>query len=162
MTPEQRRIFNSKPIERMRRFVRFLHWSGLQLERILFTTDEIAKWNVAPSGIIAYYMTTDAKFNLQINELDIAQPFTHQGTVKAERYGIRDVGWHPFTLFEDVERMKLEAERLRPWLDRKSYKNRQWIRKVKREHPEMSLPSRKRPRGGKSAPWLPRLSGDVT
>ncbi len=41
MTPEQRRILASKPIEQMRRFAGFLHWRGLQLERILFTADEV-------------------------------------------------------------------------------------------------------------------------
>lgn len=91
MTPEQRRVFASKPIDQMRRFAAFLHWHGLQLERLLFTDDEIRKWNLPPAGIITYYMTTDPKFNLQINELASTPPFTHQATIKADRYGIRNV-----------------------------------------------------------------------
>jgi hypothetical protein len=149
MTLEQRRIFASKPIERMRRFAALIHWRDLQLERIIFTQDEISEWDLPRSGIITYYVTTDDKFNLQINELDATSPFTHQATIKADRYGIRNIGWCPFTLSDDFDKLKMEAERLRPWLDRGLYKNRSWLREFKREHPEFLLPSRRRHRGYK-------------
>lgn len=145
----------------MRRFAAFLHWHGLQLERVLFTDDEIRKWNMPPTGI-TYYMTTDPKFNLQISEFESAPPFTHQATIKADRYGISNVGWHPFTLFEDGDKLRAEAERLRPWLDRVLYKNRKWLRDFKVNHPEMLLPSRKRRRGCGRVPSSRKSPGDHT
>ncbi|MFO0916220.1 MAG: hypothetical protein U0795_24895 [Pirellulales bacterium] len=160
MNPEQRRIYDSKPIERMRRFARLLHWRGVQLERILFTAEQITAWDVPSAGIITYYVTTDLKFNLQINEMDTTPPFTHQATVNADRYGIRSVGWHPFTLFDEDERLRFEADRVRPWLDRNLYKDRRWLGKLRREHPEFLLPSRKRRRGHGFGSELPSSPSD--
>ncbi|NLS92320.1 MAG: hypothetical protein GXX96_09095 [Planctomycetaceae bacterium] len=147
LTAEQRRIFNAKPIHRMRWFASLLHWHGLQLERIVPPPDEAAGLRIPEPGIIAFYMTTDWKFNLQINETPIGQSVTHQATIKADRYGINRIDWHPFTLFDDDEELKHEAERLRPWLDRKLYKDRKWLRAFRQYHPELLLPSRKKCRG---------------
>lgn len=96
-------------------------------------------------------MTPDLKFNLQVNENPIGQSVTHQATIKADRYGIRNIGWHHFTLFDDDNELSCEAERLRPWLDRNLYKNRRWLREFKAKHPDMLLPSRKKRRGPTSA-----------
>ena len=147
MNQEQWAIFNSKPIGRMRWFASHLNWRALQLERIIFSQDEIEKWNVPDSGIITYYMTPDLKFNLQINETPNGQSCTHQATIKADRYGIGNIGWHPFTLHEDDASLLGEVERLRPWLERNQYKNRKWLRQFKSEHPELLFPTRKKRRG---------------
>jgi hypothetical protein len=147
MNAEQHRILSSKPLGRMRWFASLLGWHGLQLELILFAQDEIAKWNVPASGLIVFYMTTDWKFNLQINERPTGQAGTHQATIKADRYGIKNIGWHPFTLFDDDDDLRREAERLRPWLDRNLYKNRRWLRLFKTRYPEMLLATRKKGRG---------------
>ena len=147
MNREQWAIFNSKPIARMRWFASLLNWRGLQLERVVFTDEQIAEWNVPQSGIVTYYMTPDLKFNLQINETPNGQSVTHQATIKADRYGIANIGWHPFTLNEENDSLRAEAERLRPWLERNNYKNRKWLRQFKRENPEMLLRTRKKRRG---------------
>ena len=98
MTPEQRQTLQSKPLERMRRFASLLNWRGIELEWIVFEPSEREKNDTIPtSGIIAFYLTPDIKFNLQINESPSGQSVTHQATIKASRYGIRDIGWHPFT-----------------------------------------------------------------
>ena len=147
MNPEQLRVFHSKPIHRMRWFASLLYWHGLQQERIVFSPDESTEFNIPEPGIITFYMTTDWKFNLQINETPIGQSVTHQATIKADRHGIRDIGWHPFTLFDDDAALKREADRLRPWLDRRLHKDRKWLRAFKQDHPDMLLPSRKKRRG---------------
>jgi hypothetical protein len=123
MREEHRKILNSKPLARIRRFASLLGWNGLQLEYIRFSPEEIVKYNVPSSGIITNYMTTDLKFNLQINELPNGQSHTHQATIKADRYGIRNIGWRPFEMFEDDQQLIQEVERLRPWLDRRLYKD---------------------------------------
>lgn len=146
MNAEQRRVLASKPIDRMRWFASLLNWNGLQLERVPCSPDEIAAWGV-PGGIIAYYMTPDLKFDLQINENPIGQSVTHHATITADRYGIRNICWHPFTLFDDDDALRREAQRVRPWLDRSLYKNRRWLREFKARHPDMLLLSRKKRRG---------------
>jgi hypothetical protein len=136
MTPEQRRILDSKPIWRMRRFAALLNWHGLQMSHHLLSAEDIERLNFHPSGIIVYYMTPDLKFNLQINENPVGQTVTHQATIKASRYGIIHIGWHDFSLFEDDDNLKREAERLRPWLDRNLYKNKAWLREFKARPPD--------------------------
>ena len=155
MNSVQRLILAAKPIGKMQRLASFLNWRGLRLEYIVFTPEEIARWNVPESGIIAYYVTTDRRCNLQINEIPSGQSLTHQASITADRYGIRNVGWHPFTLFDDDNDLRTEAERLRPWLDRRLYKNAEWLRAFKRNHPEMLLPSRKKRRGRPKRQALP-------
>jgi hypothetical protein len=128
MREDHRRILNAKPLARMRQFAALLGWHGLELGYIRFTPEEIRKYDAPESGIIVDYMTTDLKFNLQINEVLNGQSTSHQATIKADRYGIINIGWHPFELSEDDAKMKEEAERLRPWLDRRLYKNAKWRR----------------------------------
>lgn len=148
ITSDQQRIFDSKPIARMRRFAELLHWRGLQLERLLFTEDDIVRYNAPPIGILVFFCTPDNKFNLQINERPAGDPFTHQATVKAERYGILNIGWHPFTLYEDEPRLIAEATRLAPVLERNQYKNRHWRNGFVREEFVVTVRSRKKLRGG--------------
>ncbi len=109
--------------------------------------------SIPPSRSTASWasLTTDEKFNLQINENPLYQSVTHQATIKAARYGIKHIGWHPFTLYDDDGRLIDEVERLRPWLDRKLFKNRQWLREFKLNHPQMLVASRKKHRGR----WAP-------
>jgi hypothetical protein len=145
MNTEQQRILSSKPIGRMRWFASLLSWHGLQLQWLPFSADEMAKWGFP--GVVAFYMTPDEKFNLQVNEYPIGQSVTHHATIKARRYGIRDIGWHAFTLFDGDDELRSEAGRLRPWLDRELYKSRHWRRQFKALHPDMWLPSRKKRRG---------------
>lgn len=118
------------------------------MDWILFSAAEIEKGVIPPPGILVDYMTTDSKFNLQFNEIPQGDSYALQATIKAERYGIRDIGWHPFTLFEDEEALIAEAERLRPWLDRKTYKTRSRLCELKAEPQCVLLPSRKKRRGG--------------
>ena len=68
------------------RFASLLNWHGLELSHLVFSSDEIARWNFHASGILVTYMTPDLKFNLQINEHPIGQTVTYQATIKAERY----------------------------------------------------------------------------
>jgi hypothetical protein len=147
MNTEQRRILDSKPIGRIRRFAALLNWHGLQLHSHVFTSAEMAKWNFPPPGLLIFFMTPDLKFNLQINESPIGQAATYQATVKANRYGIVHVGWHYFTLFDDDEDLRREAERLRPWLDRNLFKSKTWRREYEAQHAEMVSNSRKKRRG---------------
>ena len=114
MNAEQHRILTSKPIAQMRWFASLLNWHGLELSHHIFSSDEIARWNFHASGILVTYMTPDLKFNLQINENPVGQTVTYQATIKAERYGIVHIGWHPFTLFNDDNALRREAERLSP------------------------------------------------
>jgi hypothetical protein len=152
MREEHRRILNSKPLARMRQFASLLGWKGLQLEYVTFSAEEILKYNCPTTGIIAHYMTTDLKFNIQINESPVDQCITHQATIKADRYGICNIGWHSFKLFENDQQFMEEVERLRPWLDRRLYKNAHWRREFKHKFPEMLLPSRKKNRGKHAGP----------
>ncbi len=131
----------------MRWFASLLNWHGLQLEQVLLSSEEPAELTTPAPGIITYYMTPDRKFNLQINEVPVGQAMTHQATIKADRYGIKNVGWHAFNMFDGDDELRCEAERLRPWLDRKLYRNSRWLREFKSTHPSMLLPSRKRRRG---------------
>jgi hypothetical protein len=149
--PEHRQILASKPIERIRRFAALLGWKGLQPYRIRFTTDEIAKWDVPGCGLLVSYVTTDKRFFLQINETKPWGAGGHQASIAADRYDIGSIGWHPFELFDDDARLKLEADRVRPWLDRRNYRNPVLRREFKRHHPELLLASRKKTRGRQSA-----------
>ena len=124
-------------------------WRGLQLDWIrsyLNQSKELVPVNVA-GGVVISYTTTDPKFFLQINTVPHGQLHSHQATITAERYGIGNIGWHPFTLHEDDDKLLAEIEMLRPWLDRNQYKNRKWLRHFKSEHPDMLMPTCKKRRG---------------
>ena len=83
------------------------------------------------------YVTPDLKFNIHIHELD-EPPFTHKVTVVADRYGLWSQS-HPFTLFEDDEKLIEEAKRLKPLVDRKLFKNKKWRDQFLRENPDRLL-----------------------
>lgn len=146
MTPEQWHILNSKPLERMRRFASLLNWRGLQLEWHIVSPEEGELPKI--TDIIAFYMTPDLKFNLQINEIPLGQSVTHQASVVAFRYSILNIGWHRFALHEDDEVLRAETERLRPWLDRKLFKSRSGLKGIKRMPATTLITSRKKQRGG--------------
>jgi len=60
----------------------------------------------------------DVSFSSEPHAGSIDQCVTYQATIIADRYGIKNIGWHPFTLFADDGKLKDEVERLRPWFDR--------------------------------------------
>jgi len=154
MNQRQHEILMTKPHARMRRFAELLNWRGLQMEWIIYAREEIAWQSVPEPYVVTYYITSDVKFNLQINEKPDGQSLTHQATVKADRYGIRDVGWHPFTLFDNDKELLGEAERLRPWIDRRTYKDPRRRHTLKLANCVTLLPSRKKHRGKERARLL--------
>lgn len=122
----------------MRKFASLLGWNGLELF-VVGPIDGV--------GFVSFYQTPDEKFNLQINEIPSGQCSTHQATVKASRYGISSIGWVPFTLFDDPLKLKEEAMRIRPGLDRKNWKSKIW-RRQQRFEDGVTLPcSKKKLRG---------------
>lgn len=147
MTPEQSRILAAKPIARMRRFAALLNWQGLKIFYHFFSPGEDAGTSVPNTRFIVWYMTSDEKFNLQINEHPIGQSLTHQASVKAIRYGISNNGWHPFVLGDGDDELRSEAERLRSKLDRRLWKNRSWRRDFIAGHPVQLPRPRKKSRG---------------
>ncbi|WP_425396248.1 hypothetical protein [Aeoliella sp.] len=90
-----------------------------------------------PSGFCVYYHTGAWRFALQINEASREDDYSHKATIIPDRYGLRPVGWHPFTLFEDNEQLAQEAARLKPHLGRRLFKDRRWLAEFKRQHPEL-------------------------
>lgn len=122
----------------MQQFAELLDWRGLRLRYVCLREDEAAR-AIVPSGVVIFYQTTDDKFNLQINTYPHGQCRQHQATVKAERYGIGHVGWHEFELFDDDDAVRHEADRLRPWLDRRMFRDVDRRRQLLIAHPELSL-----------------------
>jgi len=144
LTIEQRALILSKPIWRMRRFAAMLGWNGLQLEWIRLSPEEAASPNCS---VVAYYLTTDQKLRIQINEIPAGQSRFHQAIVVASRNGIGVFDWHKFELFDDDDSLAAEADRLRPWLDRQQFRNPKRRAIFKKEHPELLLVTKKRWRG---------------
>lgn len=139
---EIRRVLEGQPLGRMRLFASLLGWNGLQLEHVRLPEGSVAvDGNV---GVLVYYMTTDPKFNLQINVHPSGQARHYHATVKAERYRITNVGWHDFELTDDNQSLLAEAEQLKPWLYRPQFKNREWCREFIKAHPKMAFPDLKR------------------
>jgi hypothetical protein len=147
MNPEQRAIYQSKPIARMRWFASLLNWRGLQLDCAIFSDDERAQFKLPEPGIITYYETTDPRFSLLINERPEGGSNTHMAAVKAPRYGILHLAFHSFTLHDDEVLLRAEAERLRPFLDRKLFKQAANLRRLKMEPSVRLLRSCKKVRG---------------
>ena len=147
MTPaEIQRTLANQPSARMEFFAGLLGWRGLRLWKHLLSDDDVSTANLK-NPLVIWYETTDEKFNLQINQYPIGQTRTYQATVKAERYGIGSVGWHSFEMFEDDESLKREAARLRPWLERRQFKDRKLRMRFIAAHPEIPLyPTKKRSR----------------
>ena len=131
------RLLAAQPLSRMRHLASLLGWNGLQLE-YLRVRDSETHSQLPQNTVVIFYTATDAKFNLQINTYPHGQSRTHQATVKAERYGITNVGWHHFELPDDDALLVTTAEALKPWLYRPLFKNRQWVRQVLKENPHMA------------------------
>ena len=141
---ELNRALAAQPLPRMRLFASLLGWNGLQLEHVRLTNSEQAK---VGSGVVIFYMTTDPKFNLQINTFPHGQCRHHRATVKAERYRIINVGWQDFDLPDDDQLLLAEIDRLKPWLYRPQFKKREWCRQFIKAHPELALGELRRRRG---------------
>ena len=132
------RTLATQPLARMQQFAELLGWRGLRLGHVRLCDDEAARAD-APDGMVIFYQTTDEKFNLQINTYPHGQCRQHRATVKAERYGIRHVGWHEFELLDDPDKLRQEADRLRPWLDRRLFRDAKRRRQFKLAHPELLM-----------------------
>ena len=146
---EQARALRAKPIAELRWFAELLGWRGLQLYCTTIPAEVQARWNIPGHGYITYYGTPGWRFALQINEADPTDDFTHKATVIPDRYGLRNMGWHPFTLTDDQQRMREQAAQIRPHLGRQMFKDKAFVRQFKLALPDRVLPSRKRRRGGK-------------
>jgi hypothetical protein len=142
---ELHRILDAQPLPRMRFFASLLGWNDLQLEYVRLPEDEAQRGSVC-GCVVIFYMTTDPKFNLQINTYPHGQCRHHRATVKADRYGIINVGWHDFQLCEDDTRLCADVERLTPWLRRDQFKDRAWRREFIAKHPEFAYPQSQRRR----------------
>jgi len=141
---EIQRVLERQPLTKMQLFASLLGWNGLRLEHVRLPDKEQASTGV---GVVIFYMTTDPKFNLQINTFPHGQYRRHRATVNAERYSIIHVGWHDFELADDDQSLLVEAERLKPWLYRPQFKRRNWCRQFINAHPELAIPHLKRRRG---------------
>jgi hypothetical protein len=147
MTPaEVHEVLAQQPKAKIEYFAGLLGWHGIRLWKVLLSDDDIRTAKLK-NALVICYETTDEKFNLQINPHPIGQTRTYRATVKAERYGIANVGWHDFELFDDEETLRREADRLRPWLERRQFKNPKLRREFIAAHPEIPLyPTKERSR----------------
>ena len=135
----RREIVAQQPYARMQYFAALLGWRGLSLFSHRIPDEVIGPDVNIPDGIVIYYCTSDQKFFLQINTDSNDQTRFHRATVRAERYGIINIGWHPFELFDEDERLIAEAKRLMPMLGRQWYKDRKWRRELALQHPEFHV-----------------------
>lgn len=135
----RREIVAQQPYARMQYFASLLGWRGLRLLSIQLSKEEIRRCTNIPDGIVIVYDTCDLKFSLQINTYPHGQTRFHAATVKAERYGIFNIGWHPFELFDEDELLLAEAKRLQPILSRQLYKDRRWRWSFALQHPELYM-----------------------
>jgi hypothetical protein len=139
---ELRPLLREQPLQRMRWFAALLGWRGLQLGSVC---DFVVREGEKIPVVVIYYYTTDAKFFLQINTFPHGQTRTHRATVRADRYGIFHVGWRDFELNDDGAVLEA-AERLKPWLGRRNFKDRKWRRRLATEHPELPIEQQGRKR----------------
>lgn len=135
---ELKRILNAQPLAQMQHFARELGWKGLRLEHACLSDDEASKAGVG-SGVVIFYATTDPKFFLQINTWPHGQFGTHRATVRADRYGVFHVGWHEFVLHDDERLLAMEADRLKPWLFRRQFKDRKWRKVLAQQNPQLPI-----------------------
>ncbi|MFN0020220.1 MAG: hypothetical protein ACKVP0_18315 [Pirellulaceae bacterium] len=127
----------------MQRLAEFLGWNGLRLEYGRIPKDERTKAELR-GQIFIYYMTTDEKFNLQINTNPHGQTRQHQATVKAERYGIIHTEWQHFELPDDEASLVRLAETLKPLLKRSNFKDRDWRKEFAAQNPHLVHSKRRR------------------
>lgn len=135
----------SKPLARIRALASSLGWHGIQLSSFSACSIEDAPTEETPFGV--FYMTTDEKFNLQINENPAGQSRTYQATVKAERYGILHTEWVHFDLSDDAAALAEVIQHMLPLLGRENFKNRKWLRAIKQTDRVRLTRSKKKPRG---------------
>ena len=133
---ELQRVLATQPYARIRRFAEELGWNGIRQLHVLLGENEARLASIA-SGIVLFYVTTDEKFNLQINPRDHGQSRLFRATVKACRYGITSIGWHDFELFADENLFRREVERLKPFLYRPYWRDRKWRYRLVKENPAM-------------------------
>lgn len=145
-TAEQARFVRAKPRYQLQRFAELLGWRGLQQYHVVLPAAQVQKWSIPAPGVIVYYATPGTRFFLQINEASADDKLPYKATVIPDKFGMRAIGWHPFTLPADDLQLEAEAARLRPYLDRGLFKSRQWRRRFKREHPELLVPSKAKQR----------------
>lgn len=144
LSQAQRAIVLAKPYWRMRWFASLLSWHGLQLQWLRLNDIDAVRWpNVPDAKVLVYYATTDREFHIQINELP-DRPSLHQATIGPFRYGIGHVGWHRFDLFDDDADLIAEAQRLKPFLDRRLFRDPVSRAAWKKAHPELILKRHKR------------------
>jgi hypothetical protein len=146
---QKQEILERQPLQRMQYFAALLGWRGLQLESVRLP--EVSAKDNIPDGIVIYYATTDRKFFLQINTWPHGQTRKYSATVRADRYGIPNIGWHPFELFEDG-RIESETQRLMAILHRKLFKDGLWRRQLALRSPELGI------RFAKRSKWPVRFS----
>ncbi len=113
----------SKPLTELCVVAASLGWHGLEMWQHLCNDDQLITW----------YSTSDTKFFMQINEHPMGQVETYAAAVYADRYGIC-TGWHRFRLVDNDEIVAL-----RPWLNRRQFKDRKWRREFRARHPECYL-----------------------
>jgi hypothetical protein len=145
LTHRQREIVLAKPFWRLRRFASLLGWNGLRLEWVRFRDEDSTRdLGVPDSKILVHYVTTDWEFHIQINELPPYDGRLHQATVGPFRYGIRQLNWYPFEVFDGDAELVAEAERLHPFLDRQQFRDPRRRATFKKAHPELLLSRRKK------------------
>jgi hypothetical protein len=111
-------IVGAQPAFRLRRFAELLGWRGLRLGHVVLDDGSLVLW----------YQTTDEEFHLQVNPYPQGQSTRYQATVIAVRYGLplNAVGFHEFSLSGEDEDLLHAAEKLKPILCRKNFKNKEW------------------------------------
>ena len=137
------RFIAAQPLRPIQRLAELLGWRGLRLEYGRIPDDEGTEEELR-GRLFVYYMTTDEKFNLQINTNPHGQTRRHQATVKAERYGIIHTDWQTFELPDDEEGLVLLAEALKPFLKRSHFKDRAWRKHFAAKNPHLVHSRRRR------------------
>lgn len=137
------RLIAAQPLRQMQRLAELLGWKGLRLEWGRIPDVEHANPELR-GQVFIYYMTTDEKFNLQINTYPHGQARRHQATVKAERYGIIHTDWQHFELSNDEEGVIQLAEALKPILKRSNFKDRAWRKDFATQNPHLVHRKRRR------------------
>jgi hypothetical protein len=137
-SPTLRQLLQQQPIGLIAYFAGLLGWTAVKLEYIRIPKQGPHKQATLVDRLLFYYITPDENFNLQINTYPPNQTICHRATIKAERYGIQNVGWHEFRL-GDNDLVKCEAARLAPWLRRSNFTNTEWRNQLRKSHPEFFL-----------------------
>jgi hypothetical protein len=135
---ELQRLLQKRPFFRMQQFAERLGWRGLRMEHLWLREQN---GNLPAGSLIVYYITTDARFHIQINESPCGQWETHGAAVIAERYELVPTPFHDFRLGSDDRQLKAEAQRLAPYLSRANFKSKAWRSQLRRAQPERFYPA---------------------